>query len=71
MEARKIVIDEKNNEVAVPADKVFPEDVVEYTLRYRNTSKSSRRLMVNLSRQSPFTLESGEEGKIEYKARIK
>ncbi|MCD6380333.1 DUF11 domain-containing protein [bacterium] len=41
MEARKIVIDEKNNEVDVPADKVVPNDVVEYTLRYRNTGEAS------------------------------
>lgn len=41
MEARKIVTDEKNNEVAVPADKVVPDDVVEYRLRYRNTGKVS------------------------------
>ena len=40
MEAHKIVIDEKNNEVAVAADEVVPKDVVEYTLRYRNTGKT-------------------------------
>ena len=32
---------------------------------------SERRLMVILSKQTPFTLESGEEGKIEYRVRIK
>ena len=32
---------------------------------------SEKRLQIILSRQSPFTLESGEEGKIEYRVRIK
>ncbi len=36
MEANKIVLDEKNREIAVPAEKVYPLDTIEYTLRYRN-----------------------------------
>jgi len=32
---------------------------------------SEKRLQIILSRQSPFTLESGEEGIIEYRVRIK
>ena len=41
MEARKIVLDENNREVAVPADQVFPFDTIEYTLTYRNTGNAS------------------------------
>ncbi len=36
MEARKIVVDEENREIAVPAEKVFPSDKIEYRLRYMN-----------------------------------
>jgi uncharacterized repeat protein (TIGR01451 family) len=36
MEARKIVLDKENREIAVPADKVYPSDRIEYTLRYTN-----------------------------------
>lgn len=36
MEARKIVVDKENREIAVPADKVYPQDRIEYTLRYKN-----------------------------------
>lgn len=36
MEARKIVMDAENRETAVSAEKVFPHDRLEYTLRYRN-----------------------------------
>lgn len=36
MEARKILIDKENHETAVPAEKVYPNDRIEYTLRYRN-----------------------------------
>lgn len=36
MEARKIVVDAENRETAVSAEKVFPSDRLEYTLRYRN-----------------------------------
>jgi uncharacterized repeat protein (TIGR01451 family) len=41
MEARKIVLDEDNREIAVPADQVFPLDTIEYTLTYRNAGSSS------------------------------
>jgi len=41
MEARKIVMDENNREIAVPADQVFPFDTIEYTLSYRNTGSAS------------------------------
>lgn len=41
MEAHKIVTDKKKNETAVPADKVVPDDVVEYTLRYCNEGETS------------------------------
>ncbi len=37
MEARKIIRDENNREIAVPAEKVYPNDTVEYTLKYRNS----------------------------------
>ncbi len=37
LEAHKIVLDKKKGEIAVSADKVFPRDMVEYTLRYRNS----------------------------------
>ena len=41
MKAHKIVMSEDNREIAVPADQVFPLDMVEYTLRYRNTGSAS------------------------------
>jgi uncharacterized repeat protein (TIGR01451 family) len=41
MEARKIVLDENNREIAVSADQVFPLDTIEYTLTYRNTGNAS------------------------------
>ena len=41
MKAHKIVMNEDNREIAVPADQVFPLDMVEYTLRYRNTGTAS------------------------------
>ena len=41
MKARKIVMSEDNRDIAVPADQVFPLDMVEYTLRYRNTGNAS------------------------------
>ena len=37
MTAVKIVIDEEDHEITVPADRVYPNDMVEYTLVYRNT----------------------------------
>lgn len=43
MEARKIIVNKEKNEIAVPAEKVVPRDIVEYTLRYRNTGKGSAR----------------------------
>lgn len=36
MEARKIVVDEENREIAVSAEEVYPRDRIEYTLRYTN-----------------------------------
>ena len=41
MEARKIVLDEGNREIAVSADQVFPLDTIEYTLTYRNAGSAS------------------------------
>jgi uncharacterized repeat protein (TIGR01451 family) len=41
MVASKIVLDEKSREIAVPADKVYPRDTVEYTLVYRNSGNAS------------------------------
>ncbi|HER42956.1 MAG TPA: DUF11 domain-containing protein [Candidatus Eisenbacteria bacterium] len=41
MEARKIVMDENNREIAVSADQVFPLDTIEYTLTYRNTGNAT------------------------------
>jgi uncharacterized repeat protein (TIGR01451 family) len=41
MEARKIVVDENNREIAVSADQVYPLDMIEYTLKYRNTGTAS------------------------------
>ena len=41
MDARKIVLDENNREIAVSADKVYPRDLVEYTLRYSNSGNAS------------------------------
>ncbi len=37
MVAQKIVKDKNDSEVAVPADEVEPRDVIEYTIKYRNT----------------------------------
>ncbi len=42
MSARKIVVSE-NRETAVPADKVYPRDTVEYMLKYRNSGDSPAR----------------------------
>ena len=36
MEARKIVLDDENREIAVSADTVYPRDLLQYTLRYTN-----------------------------------
>ena len=41
MKAVKIVIDEKDHEITVPADEVYPDDMLEYTLIYRNTGEVS------------------------------
>lgn len=40
MEAHKIVKDEKDREIAMSADEVYPNDTVEYILKYRNTGES-------------------------------
>jgi len=36
MEAHKIVVGTEKREVAVSAEKVYPKDKIEYTLRYKN-----------------------------------
>jgi uncharacterized repeat protein (TIGR01451 family) len=36
MEAHKIVMGKENRETAVSAEKVYPQDKIEYTLRYKN-----------------------------------
>jgi uncharacterized repeat protein (TIGR01451 family) len=41
MEARKIVLDENNREIAVPAENVYPHDTVEYILKYRNSGNAA------------------------------
>ena len=41
MAAKKIVTDEENREIAVPAEQVYPEDTVEYTLIYRNSGDAA------------------------------
>lgn len=41
MEAHKIVMGKENREVAVSADKVYPKDKIEYTLRYKNVGDAS------------------------------
>jgi uncharacterized repeat protein (TIGR01451 family) len=41
MEARKIVVDENDREIAVPAENVYPHDTVEYTLKYRNSGNAA------------------------------
>ena len=43
MAARKIVHDDEKGEVRVPAEQVYPEDVVEYTLRYSNSGDAPAR----------------------------
>ncbi|HUV37181.1 MAG TPA: hypothetical protein VMX58_09620 [Patescibacteria group bacterium] len=41
MEAHKIICDENNREIAVPAESVYPHDMVEYTLKYRNSGNAA------------------------------
>jgi uncharacterized repeat protein (TIGR01451 family) len=36
MEAHKIIMGKENREIAVSAEKVYPQDKIEYTLHYRN-----------------------------------
>lgn len=36
MKARRIVVNDRNEEVAVKADKVYPNDTIEYSLKYTN-----------------------------------
>ena len=43
MKAHKIVMGDNDREIAVPADKVYPLDMVEYMLKYRNTGSASAR----------------------------
>jgi len=41
MAAAKIVVDEEKGEIALPAEKVYPNDMVEYTLKYTNSGTAS------------------------------
>jgi uncharacterized repeat protein (TIGR01451 family) len=41
MTAKKIVVRGEEGEIALPAEKVFPNDTVEYTLRYFNSGTAS------------------------------
>ncbi len=41
MEARKIVMGKENEEIAVSAEQVMPQDKIEYTLRYRNVGDAA------------------------------
>ena len=41
MEAHKIVMGKGNREIAVSAEKVYPQDKIEYTLRYKNVGDAS------------------------------
>jgi uncharacterized repeat protein (TIGR01451 family) len=41
MEAHKIIIGKENREMAVSAEKVYPQDKIEYTLRYTNVGDVS------------------------------
>ena len=41
MEAYKIIHDENDREIAVPAENVYPHDTVEYTLKYRNSGNAA------------------------------
>jgi uncharacterized repeat protein (TIGR01451 family) len=39
--AAKIVVDEEKGEIALPAEKVYPNDMVEYTLKYTNSGTAT------------------------------
>ena len=41
MVAAKIVVDEEKGEVALPAEQVYPNDMVEYTLKYTNSGTAT------------------------------
>jgi uncharacterized repeat protein (TIGR01451 family) len=41
MAAAKIVVDEDKGEIALSADKVYPNDMVEYTLKYTNSGTAT------------------------------
>jgi len=41
MAAAKIVVDEEKGEIALPAEKVYPNDTVEYTLKYTNAGTAT------------------------------
>ena len=41
MAAAKIVVDKEKGEIAYPAEKVYPNDMVEYTLKYTNSGTAS------------------------------
>jgi uncharacterized repeat protein (TIGR01451 family) len=41
MEAHKIVMGKENREMAMSAEKVYPQDKIEYTLRYKNVGDAS------------------------------
>ncbi|MBN1164649.1 MAG: DUF11 domain-containing protein [Candidatus Krumholzibacteriota bacterium] len=40
LEARKLIVDKEKGEIAVSAEKVYPQDKVEYILRYRNSGNA-------------------------------
>ncbi len=41
MAAAKIVVDEEKGEIVLSADKVYPNDTVEYTLKYTNSGTAT------------------------------
>lgn len=41
MTAAKIVVDEDKGEIALSAEKVYPNDMVEYTLKYTNSGSAA------------------------------
>ena len=41
MVAAKIVVDEEKGEIALLAEKIYPNDTVEYTLKYTNTGTAT------------------------------
>ncbi len=41
MEAHKIIMGKDNREISVSAEKAYPQDKIEYTLRYKNVGDAS------------------------------